>query len=196
MSFLDIFRARSTRDVVGIWGSDYGQVFQKSRPVRCSVTESSKNMEHPLETGAVITDHRIILPVEIALDLVMEGAAYYDQYTKIKQAFVKGDLFSIHTKTGIYKNMMIVQIPHQESPDQYDTITMSLTLKEVIFVTAQFQPLPASKVKTSTNQSTKDKGQVQTKDQPVKAPTTTSGLKQIGNGASNLLDRLLIGGKK
>ena len=158
MSIIDILKTGNRRDVMGFWDKDYRQVFERSRPMNCRVMESSKNFEHPIETGAVIIDHRIIMPVQIEVSLVMDGAFYYDQYLKIKKAFLNADLFYVHTRTGIYDNMMIVDMPHEENPAQFDTISVGIKLTEVQFVEAQFLPLPPQKVKTATNQSTKDKG--------------------------------------
>lgn len=167
MAFLDFVPSPRVVDVVGIWDQDFRQVFADSRPVKASVVEPSKNMEHPIETGSVITDHRVILPVEIDLSLIMKAATYAAQYGQIRAAFISGELFYVHTRTGVYKNMMITDIPHEESPEMFDTITMALKMREVQFVTAQFLPLPPRKVESKPNQSTKDRGQIQ-----GKTPTT------------------------
>lgn len=169
MSVLDYFQRTSKRDVVGIWDQNFNQFVPFSRPMSCRVTEPTKNMEHPIETGSVITDHRVILPVEIELSLIMDGAYYVDQYAQIKTAMIKAELFYVHTKTGAYKNMMITDIPHEETPENFDTIIMSLKLKEVILVSASYEPLPPRKVAQKTNSSTKDRGQVNGKDAPAAA---------------------------
>lgn len=158
MSIVDILKTGGTRDVVGIWDSTYKQVFVHSRPMNIMIGESSKNMEHPLETGSVVIDHRIILPVTIDMVLLMDGAYYYDQYLKLKKSFLAGELFYIHTRTGIFPNMMFVDIPHEENAAKYDTIEVPVKMLEVKFVEPQFAPLPESKVKEPTNQSTKNKG--------------------------------------
>jgi len=113
----------------------------------------------------------------------MDGAFYYDQYLKIKRSFINADLFYVHTRTGIFSNMMITEMPHEESPAQYDTIAVALKLVEVLLVEAQFAPLPASKVKDPTNQSTKDKGIANSK---TASPESTAKVKK--SAAASLYD--------
>mgnify|MGYP000882829430 FL=1 len=163
MSILDFAQAGSTADTVAIYDQNFDQFIPYSRPMKCSVTEPTKNMEHPIETGSVITDHRVIMPVEIDMALVLDADVYYDQYQQMKQAMKAATLFYIGTRTGIYRNMMITDIPHEESPDQYDTITVNIKFKEVQLVTATFEPLTARKVQNKDNASTKDRGQQNSK---------------------------------
>lgn len=183
MSFLDFTQQTSRVDVVGIWDQNFNQFVPFSRPLKCSVTEPSKNMEHPIETGSVVTDHRVILPVEAELSLIMSAAYYQDQYAQIKTAYLAGELFYLHTRTGIYSNMMITDIPHDETPEMFDTITMALKLREVQFVTAQFLPLPPRKVSDKTSQSTKDRGQINGKD-----PTAEQSAKVKKSAAASAWD--------
>jgi hypothetical protein len=167
MSFQDFRRNGAATDTVGIWRKDFSQFCRESRPVALSVSETSKNMEHPLETGAVITDHRIVLPVAIDLSLIMNGAVYRNQYRELRQAFIAGELFTVSTKTGNYANMIITDIPHEETPDMADTIAVAVKMLEVKFVEAQFLPLPPAKVENKANSSTKDRGQIQSQSVPA-----------------------------
>ncbi len=169
MSLLDILQniGTSREDSVGIWDASWQQVFIDARPLNCSVSEPSKNMEHPLETGAVITDHRIILPIEVTMNFVIMGAQYQSVYKEIKQAYLLGTLFYIYTRAQSYANMMMIDLPHEETPDDLDTLKITIGFKQVEFVTAFFEPLPARKVKEKTNASTKEKGQVKSSETPA-----------------------------
>jgi hypothetical protein len=183
MAIADFRRNGASKDTVGIWRKDFSQFCRESRPMSLSVSESSKNMEHPLENGAVITDHRIVLPVAIDLALIMNGAVYQSQYREMRQAFIAGELFTVSTKTGNYDNMIITDIPHEETPDMADTITVALKMLEVKFVEAQFLPLPPAKVENKANGSTKDKGQLQSAPAPsAQAAPDTRTLWQKING--------------
>jgi hypothetical protein len=164
-------------DVVGIWNQSYEQFVPNARVMKCSINEPTKNMEHPVETGSVITDHRVVLPIEISLTIIMDPEFYVDQYRRIKHALKTAEIFYLHTRVGIFKNQMIVGIPHEEDPSMYDTISMNLTMKEVQLVEATFQPLPARKVEQKTNASTVNKGQINTKAPTV--PQQRSFLKSI-----------------
>jgi hypothetical protein len=126
----------------------FGQMFANARPLKATVRETSKVMEHPIETGAVIADHHIINPVEIDLPMIVNSQFYAATYTQIRQAFVNATLLSVKTRVGTYSNMIITAMPHEEDADMYDAITIGLHLRQVLYVVAgtastvqNYQPL-------------------------------------------------------
>jgi hypothetical protein len=158
--------ATASADVVAIFDQNFNQLFVTARPIKATVKEDSKVMEHPLETGATVVDHTIILPVEIEIAIIPTRGEYRDVYQRIRQAYKKRDLLVVQTKTGVYENQIIQSLPHEEDPEQFDTIAIGLKLREVQFVQAQFTKLPAKSVsatKKPTAASTVDKGQQQPK---------------------------------
>lgn len=132
-------------DVVCVLDGTLTQVFATARPIKATIKEEAKAMEHPLETGAVVTDHRVVLPVEIELSLVLGAADFRGTYRQIRDLFAKGELLTVQTRTDSYRNMTITGMPHEESPDAYDVINLGLMLKEVLYVEAQFSDLKVSK---------------------------------------------------
>jgi hypothetical protein len=158
------FIATASADVVAIFDQNFVQLFELARPIKATVKEDSKLMEHPLETGATITDHSIILPVEIELSLIPTRGEYRNVYQRIRQAFMNRDLLVVQTKTGTYDNLIIQSAPHEEDPEQFDTIGIALKLREVQFVAAQFARLPPKAVRNPANASKVDKGQQQPKE--------------------------------
>lgn len=153
----------ASADVVAVFDNNFNQVFVNGRPIKAMVNEDSKVMEHPVETGATITDHSIILPVEIELSLILKKEEYRNTYQQIKRLFKERTLLTVQTKTDSYQNMLIQKIPHDEDPELFDVIALAISLKEVQFVTAIFGTLPASKVANKANASTVDKGEQQPK---------------------------------
>lgn len=156
--------ANQAADAVAIYDSNFNQVFINARPIKGAASEDSKLMEHPLETGAVIADHRIILPVEIQLSMILTPDEYRQTYQQIRQAFYAGTQYTVQLRAGGYQNMVIGSMPHDESADIFDTITLAIKLREVQFVTAQFVNaksvnLKSSSVKNKKQQSTKSRGQ-------------------------------------
>lgn len=126
-------------DVVGVFNADnFSQVFVNARPMRCTVGEHARAMEHPLESGQIITDYRIILPVEIDMPVVVNNTFYRDTYQQIRQLYQNSTLLSVQTRSAIYDNMIIASMPHEEDPERYDVLTIKLHFKEVQI------PLPAS----------------------------------------------------
>lgn len=149
-SFLPSFAS----DSVAIFTQDYVQLFPNARPMKAVVKEESKVMEHPVETGAVIVDHRIILPVEIEITLTLTSKDYKNTYNQIRDFYFNGTLLLVQTRSGIYLNQLIQAMPHEEDPSQLDVITMVLNTKQVIFVTAQYGTTP----KNPANKNTVDRG--------------------------------------
>lgn len=148
-------------DVVAVYDGAFAQVFAGARPVRVKVTESSKAMEHPVETGATITDFVIDLPVEVELSLILASEDYRGVMQQIRQLKALRQLLTVQTKAGAYFNMLITDVPHDEDPDLFDALAVSVKLKEVRLVEAQYARLPAKKVAKKSAASTVNRGQQQ-----------------------------------
>jgi hypothetical protein len=149
-------QATAAVDVLAVLDKDLNQVFPGVRPVKATIKEESKPMEHPLETGALVTDHRIILPVDIELSTVVAAEDYREVFRQVKDIYLRGDLLTVQTRTDSYTSMLIASMPHEETGDMQDGITLIITLREAKFVTAEFKdmkippPKPAAKKNTDT----------------------------------------------
>ena len=122
-------------DVVGIYdAAGFTRMFQNAIPMKAEVRETSQIMNHPVETGAVIADHHIINPIEINLSLLIDGSNFGAVYDQMKVAFLAATLLTVQTNSGVYSNMIIADMPHQESTDMYNVISVALHLKEVLYV--------------------------------------------------------------
>lgn len=152
----------SAADVVGIFDQSYNQLFRTARPIKASVKEPSKAMKHPIESGGTVTDHIVFMPVEIELALILEPQEFQNTYEQIRQTYKSATILTVQTTTGAYENMWITNLPHEEAPDMYGTISIGLKLEEVLFVEAQFQKMPTSTVKSAANSSTQNNGAKQT----------------------------------
>jgi hypothetical protein len=141
-------------DNVAVFTQGYRQIFRAARILKAVVKEQAKIMEHPVETGIVITDHRVIQPVEIELSLILNSRDYKDVYATIRQYYLAGTLLVVQTRAGVYENQIIESLPHEEDPTIYDALTVALSLKEVIFVTAQYGVVP----KNPRNSTTQKRG--------------------------------------
>lgn len=139
-------------DSVAVFTQDFTQIFRAARSIKAVIKEQSKVMQHPVESGIVITDHRIILPLEIDLSLILNSFDYQNVYETIKGYYLQGTLIVVQTRSGVYQNLLIEKMPHEEDPMMYDVLTLALGLKEVIFTTAQYGVVPKNP-KNSTNVS-------------------------------------------
>lgn len=163
------------RDEVAVIDKDGYQVFSRARPVKATVNERAKVMEHPVESGATITDHKIIEPVEITLSMILDPLLYRSTYAQIKSYFKSGTLFTVLTKSGGYTDMLITAIPHDEDPALSDTISMAISMKQVIIVEAQYGTLPPQAVASPSNADTVKRGEITASEVPSgEAPKSES----------------------
>lgn len=149
-------------DVVAITGAGFVPIFSEARPLTASVYELADLMEHPLETGAVIADHIVFRPIEIELPLLCVGEiAYRSTYAAIRATFNAGTLLTIRTRTGSYPNMVISDLPHDETADEFDAISIRLRLREARFASPK-TGLSQDQVKDPKQASTAARGTQQT----------------------------------
>jgi hypothetical protein len=167
-----------------------GQLFTSARPMKATIRETSKVMEHPVETGVVLADHHIINPVEIDLSLLVTSSTpgllggllgplvggtlasnYATTYSQIRQAFVNATPLAVKTRVGVYSNMIIADMPHEEDPDMFDVIVIGLHLKQVIYI------VPGGTTPTSNYQPLA----------PANTNTLSSGLQSVGTLGTQLL---------
>ena len=169
-----------------------GQMFQNARPMKATIRETSRVMEHPVESGVVLADHHIINPIEIDLPLVVTSSStgligtllgtlaqnYAATYAQIRQAFLNATPLAVKTRVGTYNDMIIADMPHEEDPEMFDVITIALHLKQVIYVV------------NGTNPATGVSGGTLNSFQPLNSiygNTAPSGLQQAASVAGSLL---------
>lgn len=146
-------------DVVGIYDNvTYEQLFQTARPMKANISRTRKVMEHPIETGSLVQDFAITMPVEIELSLMLTGDDYPVVYQIIKGYFMTGTQVSVQTKADVFPNMLIQAMPHEETPDVFDAIPLALKLRQIQQVIVQYQALASSQVAAPADQSTVNVG--------------------------------------
>lgn len=151
----------NAQDVVAVLASDFSQVFARARALKVSVSRLSKAMEHPLETGSSVIDHRIVLPVTAELSLILASEDYKAVYQQIGDLFRRGELLTLQTRVESFPDMLIEKMPHEEAAEMLDGVAVALTLKEARFVTPQFSTLPPQKVARPKDSDSVKRGQQQ-----------------------------------
>lgn len=135
----------------------FGQKYPNARPMKATIRETSKVMEHPVEVGITIADHHIINPIEIEIPFIISSEFYSATYIQMRQDFLNATALSVKTRVGVYSDMIIADMPHEEDADMYDVITVSLRLRQVIYVTSfvtlqdSFAPIDPLNSDTSQN---------------------------------------------
>lgn len=178
MALVDTEYATASFDVVAVLDKDLVQVFPFARPIKATVREDAKLMEHPLETGASVVDHRVILPTEVELSMVLASEEYADVYQQIKQIWKRGDILNVQTRTDSYDSMVIASMPHEESGDMLDGVTLAVMLREVKFVDITYTERKIPVNTAPKNTKTKDRGEQRPQETPE--PKKGSFLSKIG----------------
>lgn len=161
----------ATDDLVCVLDNEnFQQLFSTASPMRMTVRETKRTTKFPVEDGSTRSDHVIVDPVEISIDLILEDEFARDGYQQIRQAWQDNRLVTVQGKVSSYPNMLITEMPHDSSPEYGMGIAMPIRLEEWRTVEPQYAALPPSKVKEPKQASTAKKGQKQTT--PADAPTT------------------------
>lgn len=145
-------------DLVAVLNEELTQIFEGAYITKASITEESQVMSHPVETGATIVDEIVLQPVSITLNVTLNPNNYRSIYQEIKQAYLSRALLTVQTKSDSYTSMVIERIPHDELPDVFDTITLTIFLKEVVFVETQYEAFKLSAVKKPSDASSQKRG--------------------------------------
>lgn len=145
-------------DVVGVYDEDFNQLFNLARPIKANVNRPARLMDQPIENGSLTTDFRIILPVEIEMNMIVQAYEQSGTYAQIVAAFLSTQLLTVQTKMGVFPNMAIEAMPHDESADMYTAVPLALKMREVLIVDVQFQALPPEAVAAPSDQSTVQRG--------------------------------------
>jgi hypothetical protein len=169
MSIFDRAGQGASSDIVGIFDANFRQRFANARPINAAIKETSKFMEHPVEDGTTIVDHKVIEPIEIDFSLILKTADYHNTYSQLRQAWLGGELFSVQTRAGTYPNMAFVSIPHDETVDMFGTIPVALKMREVKIVETRFETLPPRSVKNQRDSDTKARGNQPAAEAPAPA---------------------------
>lgn len=145
--------------VVGIFDTNYNQLFSTAVSMKARVNPTSKMMEHPRESGSTIADHRVINLIEIELSMILRPEDYTSVHQQIYNAFLNGSLLIVQTRTGSYANMVIEKMPHDEDPDMYNTVSIAISLKEARIAQPKYVRLSVNTVSNPTDASTVQNGQ-------------------------------------
>jgi hypothetical protein len=131
-------------DTVAVFDSSFTQLFPNARPLQDTVRENSRVMDHPLESGQLISDYKVILPIEIELPVIVTSAYYLNTYQQIKAAYLSSELLTVQTRAASYSNMIISEMPRQEDPEKYNAITILIRFRQVQVVQPSTTGTPAN----------------------------------------------------
>ena len=141
-------------DTIAVFNG-FTQVFVNARPMKDDVTPRAKLMDHPLETGQIISDYKITLPVEVTIQLLIPALYYRDTYQEIWNLWQTSTTLTVQTRVSSFGNMIISEQPHTETPEKFDAIVMELKFRQVLTPAQQ----PAFTPADPTQDDTQNNGQ-------------------------------------
>lgn len=142
MALLDVQLPNASADVVAVFGEGFAQVFESARPMKASYGLAKKVMEHPLEDGTTIADHQVILPVMIELVVLLSGREARSVFQQIKQVYTEGAIVTVQGRTETYRNMILAEMPYEETTERFDSAVAFLRFQEVKFAVAEYRETP------------------------------------------------------
>ena len=139
--------------------------------------DSIKLFEHPLETGAVVTDHMITDPSQVSLQAYISN----DDATTLKELeylCLNGIPLKLRVQNKIIPRAVIKSKPFKLSGAHFDKSPYSISFREEQEVMPVYTAMPPKKVQKKTN-----------------ASRVNSGVKQAKSVKKSWLKSALIGGR-
>lgn len=150
------------------------------------ITFSSETTDHPIESGADITDHTINKPVQIKMSCVVGGSNLTnwedkraDGYEALKALRDARTPISVVTGLEVFTNMIITDIQIDRSVSNSSNLSFEIMFKNITIVESQKKDLSNNisennKETKDRASTTKDKGRVQEK-KTTSSTTSISG---------------------
>ncbi len=127
--------------------------------------DSIKLFEHPLETGAVITDHMIIEPAQVSLRAYISNDDV-ETLKELEYLHLNGIPLKIRVQNKVIPRVVIKDKPFQVDGGHFDKTPYSITFREEQEVTPIYVSMLPKKVRRASNSSRVNSGVKQA--QPTK----------------------------
>lgn len=149
----------STQQRVAILDAESLQVlFASAEPMRVSVRESKRATKFAVEDGTERSDHVVRELTEIQIEFLLADDTR-NQFESLRQAFDQNKLVTVQTKVRSYENMLILDMPHDETPELGTAVNVPVRMQEWVEVKPAFGELPPAKVEKKSQSSTVKRGQ-------------------------------------
>lgn len=157
-SINDLINSTYAQDIVYLGDEDGQQILETARIRRVGITIKSEIFEHPLETGNKIADFAIIRPVTLQVFALIPAEDTMTLYTQLRDMQRNGTRLSLFTRADAYDDLIIEELPHEESPEVGDCLSINLLLREVQWFDYTVESLPVKAVQQPKDADTKKIG--------------------------------------
>ena len=148
-----------------IWqkeGENLTEVLTGLQITRIAFEDNAKLFEHPIETGAVITDHEIFDPCKVVIQAYISNDDA-STLTELEQLYLSGTPLKIRAGNKIIPKAIIASKPFEINGTIFDKTLYSIAFKEYFEVTPTYSKMPPRKVRKKANASRVNKGVKQAK---------------------------------
>ncbi|MCG7324278.1 phage baseplate protein [Achromobacter sp. ACRQX] len=154
----------TTQQLVAILDTEsFETLFASAHPMRVAVREAKRATKFAVEDGSERSDHVVRELTEIQIDFLLVDDTR-NQFESLRQAFDRNKLLTVQTKVKSYESMLIVDMPHDETPELGMAVNVPIRMQEWIEVKPEFGQLPPAKVENKSQSSTVKRGQQTTQD--------------------------------
>jgi hypothetical protein len=125
-------------------------------------TASMEIAEHPVESGAKISDHAWRMPYKVVLESVVDASRAVSSYQQLLAVQERAEAFSLITGLKVYSNMLIKEIVATRDKEHARVLKFTAELQEVIIVNTQSGGGNSNSSSTDSDsaKSTTSRGQV------------------------------------
>lgn len=158
-------------------------------PIDCVLTEKHTTeldiTEIPIETGAKVTDHAVVMPKKLSLDVANDGAAAtFNALVRFQESRVP---FSIVSGLKVYSNMLVKRIDADRDASFSRVLRARVDLQEIIIVSTAYAADPAGETGAGSSNRGQPGGRKSTRAAPPSAERSTTAA--TANRASGTVQR-------
>lgn len=163
MQLSDSLSTTTQQQVTVLDTESFETLFASAHPMRVAVRETKRATKFAVEDGSERSDHVVRELTEIQIDFLLVDDTR-NQFESLRQAFDQNKLLTVQTKVKSYESMLIVDMPHDETPELGMAVNVPIRMQEWIEVKPEFGTLPPAKVENKGQSSTVKRGQQTTEE--------------------------------
>ena len=105
--------------------------------MKFGVKKPTQLCDHPIENGAVITDHKIVQQRELSLTVALPELGGGKMIEELESYLTSGQKIIVKCATGVYWNMLLIDAPTNITPNNLSRPMYDLSFREVLIVTPE-----------------------------------------------------------
>lgn len=163
-------KANRVSDVIVVKNSKTNESLPGVHPMHVTVHFPTNVVRHPVETGQVVMDNKVIMPHEITVSiyLVLDDSytSVYDNLLTYLDDTTGEKMCDIETKTNAWTNMILYDIVEKQTKDKYDVVEFDL--KYIFRMDAKISEIGKTQGSSNTNNAKRDQNKPKTDSGIVK----------------------------